>query len=437
MITDKLPPYSEIAEKTVLSACLVSKNEYYEAIQALKPEHFYIKKHQLIFETLIKAETNDIVTITDRCKEVPDIESELACLFEDYNASSIKESICIIQDKYGRRQAIEAAYEAITEAHNNTDLKLSEITNKLHQKLYKAVEFKENNQPKSIGELMPEIIEYTAAVGKGEIIGIQTGLIDLDQAICGLTPGDYVVLAGRPSMGKSSLADTIVRHNTIKQKIPTAVFSVEMTKILWGTRSLFSEAGISLHALRSGMLPKRDHPKISLAAFPLSEAPLYIDDTPNITLTEIINKANYVKSQIGLGLILIDYLQLMGSIGKTESRQQAISEISRGLKSIAKMFQVPVIALSQLSRAVENRNPPIPQMSDLRESGAIEQDADVVLLLYREEYYKKDSDKKGICEIIIGKQRNGPVGVIETRFDASAMRFLNLVKDDLKGFHDE
>jgi replicative DNA helicase len=278
--------------------------------------------------------------------------------------------------------------------------------------------------------MLPEIFNHVEALSKMAGHKVKSGLVDLDRDTGGFGPGELTIIAGRPAMGKSTLADTIIRYNGIILRHPVAVFSLEMSRILCGARMLFAEASLSYHTARQGLLPKREFDELGTASELLMTAPIWIDDSPDLTTTHIITKCNYIKAQTGISLIVVDYLQLMGSLSKGESRQEQISKISRGLKGISKIFDCPVIALSQLSREVEKRSPPIPMMSDLRESGAIEQDADAVLMLYRDDYYNGESKNPGITDIIIGKQRNGPVGTVSTKFDGKAMRFLNLVKEN-------
>jgi replicative DNA helicase len=268
--------------------------------------------------------------------------------------------------------------------------------------------------------------------------GIPTGFKGLDELTSGLQKADLIIIAGRPSMGKTAFALSIAAHAAVAAKHCTGVFSLEMSKAQLVQRLLCAEARIDMHRLRSGTLPKRDYPRLSLAAGPLSEAPLYIDDTPAITVLELRAKARRLKAQHNLALVVVDYLQLMGSTGNAENRQQEISQISRSLKGLAKELDIPVVALSQLSRAVEQRGTGHrPQLSDLRESGAIEQDADVVMFVYRDElYHPDDESKKGKAEIIVGKQRNGPIDTLELAFVKQFAKFetLAMVAEGEAGF---
>jgi len=260
------------------------------------------------------------------------------------------------------------------------------------------------------------------------ITGVPTGFIELDEITTGFQPSELIIIAGRPSMGKTAFCLNIAQYAAMQHKIPVAIFSLEMSKAQIVQRMLCSEARIDTHALRRGRMPEEDWPKLSMAAGRLSAAPIFIDDTAGISPLEIKAKARRLKARHNLGLVMIDYLQLIQTGLKIENRQQEISQISRSLKGLARELDVPVITVSQLSRAVEQRSVQRPRLSDLRESGAIEQDADVVAFLYREEYYKSKSSKKGIAEVIISKQRNGPTGTLELVFLKECTRFENLAR---------
>ena len=269
-------------------------------------------------------------------------------------------------------------------------------------------------------------IEKIAANG-GTVAGISTGFVDLDQKTAGLHPSDLVIVGARPAMGKTAFGLNLVQNAAVKGGKTCAVFNLEMSKKQIVNRMLACEAGVSMEHIRSGNMTDQDWEKLVEALGPLSEAPIYIDDTGGITFSEVRSKCRKLKIEHGLDLVMIDYLQLMSGSGRAgDNRQQEISEISRGLKMMARELDVPVIALSQLSRTLESRADHRPMMSDLRESGAIEQDADVIIFLYRDEYYHPDSEDKNIAEIIIGKQRNGPVGTVKLRYDGEYTRFSNL-----------
>jgi replicative DNA helicase len=261
------------------------------------------------------------------------------------------------------------------------------------------------------------------------VTGVPTGYIELDRLTAGLQASDLVVVAGRPSMGKTAFALCVAAQAAIQKKIPCAIFSLEMSKEQLAQRMLCMEARIDSSKLRGGFLSENDWPMLTRAAGELSEAPIFVDDSPAMNILEMRAKSRRLQKEHGLGLIIVDYLQLMRGLTQTDNREREISEISRSLKALAKELHVPVIAISQLNRMVENRRPPIPILADLRESGAIEQDADLILFLYREEVYDRESVNRGIAEVIIGKQRNGPVGVIKLAFLSAFTRFENLAKE--------
>jgi len=264
---------------------------------------------------------------------------------------------------------------------------------------------------------------------KESVTGVPTGFVDFDRLTAGLQPSDLIIVAGRPSMGKTAFALNIATHAALVKKVSVAVFSLEMSKEQLVQRMLCSEARVDASKLRSGYLSESDWPKLTRAAGHLSEAPIFIDDTAAINVLEMRAKARRLQKEHGLGLIVVDYLQLMRGVASTEGREREISEISRSLKALAKELRVPVLALSQLNRMVENRKPPIPILADLRESGAIEQDADVIAFVFREEVYDRETVNKGTAEIIIGKQRNGPIGSVRLSFMSNYTRFENLARE--------
>ena len=284
-----------------------------------------------------------------------------------------------------------------------------------------------NQRFSSLREIIKSSIEKIDSLyqRKENVTGIATGFRDLDIKTAGLQPSDLIIMAGRPSMGKSAFATCIVEHTALVEKTPVAFFSLEMSKEQLVQRLLCSHARVDAHKVRTGFLSQADWPRLVSAAGKLSDAPIYIDDTPGISILELRAKARRLKSQFDIKLIVLDYLQLMEGPARADSRQQQISEISRSLKALARELNVPVIAISQLSRAVEQRTDHMPQLSDLRESGAIEQDADLVVLLLREEYYNQTEENKGVAKINIAKQRNGPTGIVELALLGEYVRFEN------------
>lgn len=436
MLSDRIPPQALDVERTILGSMLIDSQATLSAIDQLDEECFYSTANARIFlcmkEMFEKNIPIDIITVADLLRKKGWLESvgeetylgELAeCIATSANMEYYAN---ILKEKSTLRKLISVAGEITTDCFN-VEIEPQEIVDKAESKIFGISESNIKNKFSSMAELLPKTFEEIEGYQKGNFRGVQTGFKELDEMTTGLQPGDLVIIAGRPSMGKTAFILSLALNTTIKHKNATAIFSLEMSKESLVQRMLCSEARVNMHQLRSGTLPKRDLPKLSLAAGPLAEAPIYIDDTPAISVLELRAKARRLKMQNELKLIIIDYLQLMGSNGKAESRQQEISVISRSLKSVAKELDVPIIALSQLSRAVEQRNDHRPQLADLRESGAIEQDADLVMFVYRDEVYNKDDENsKGKAEIIVGKQRNGPIGTANLAFVKDFARFENL-----------
>jgi replicative DNA helicase len=433
---ERIPPQALDVERTVLGSMLIDAHASAMALELLDETCFYMAANRHIFNCMREMfEKNipiDIVTLADILRkksllEAVGEETYLADLAESITtASNIEYYSGILLEKSTLRQMISIAGEITTECFN-PEIEPQSLLDQAEAKIFGISESRIKNKFESVGQLLPKTFEDIEGYAKGAFQGIRTGFTELDEMTTGLQRGDLVIVAGRPSMGKTAFCLSLGLNAAVKGKYATAIFSLEMSKAQLVQRMLCSEARVNMHQLRSGTLPKRDLPKLSFAAGPLSEAPIFIDDTPGISVLELRAKARRLKAQHGLALIVIDYLQLMGSGGKVESRQQEISQISRSLKGVAKELDVPVIALSQLSRAVESRTGNHrPQLSDLRESGAIEQDADVVLFVYRDEVYnKEDESVRGKAELIIGKQRNGPIGTANMAFVREFARFEN------------
>lgn len=435
-LSDRIPPQALDVERTVLGSMLIDTQAAINAIDQIDEECFYSTANSRIFicmkEMFEKNIPIDIITLADVLRKKGWLESigeetylgELAeCIATSANMEYYAN---ILREKATLRKLISVAGEVTTDCFN-TEIDPQEIVDKAESKIFAISESRIKNKFESMAELLPRTFEDIEGYTKGEFKGVHTGFKELDEMTTGLQPGDLVIVAARPSMGKTAFILSLTLNTAVKYKNATAIFSLEMSKESLVQRMICSEARVNMHQLRSGTLPKRDLPKLSLAAGPLAEAPIFIDDTPAITVLELRAKARRLKAQNNLKLIIIDYLQLMGSSGKVESRQQEISIISRSLKGVAKELDVPVIALSQLSRAVEQRNDHRPQLADLRESGAIEQDADLVMFIYRDEVYNKDDESnKGKAEVIVGKQRNGPIGTANLAFVKDFARFENL-----------
>jgi replicative DNA helicase len=431
---DKIPPQALDVERTVLGSMLIDQTAADTAMTLLTEDCFYATQNRHIFTCLAamseKSVPFDILTVANELKkknllDAVGAEPYLSELVSNVATSANIEHHCrILIEKTTLRQLITTSGEIATECFS-AGAEAQNVLDKAMAKVFGISEARIKNTFESLNDLLPRTFKDIESYQKGGVQGVATGFKDLDEITSGLQKGDLIIVAGRPSMGKTAFCLSIALHASVVAKYPTAIFSLEMSKAQLAQRMLCGEARIDMHALRSGRLPQRDFPKLAIAAGPLAEAPLFIDDTPGITVLELRAKARRLKSKHKLALIIVDYLQLMDSSVRMENRQQEISQISRSLKGIAKELDVPVIALSQLSRAPEQRGGDHrPQLSDLRESGAIEQDADVVMFVFREEFYTKDDpSKQGTAEIIIGKQRNGPTGTVQLTFVKQYARF--------------
>ncbi len=439
-LSAKVPPQAMDVEKAVLGSMLIDVDAFDSAMESLEEECFYATSHRYIFRTIREMSQNnipvDIITLAEELRkrnwlEAVGSEAYLSELVENVaTAANIAYHVKILESKHTLRQLITISSAISTECFDpEADAKT--VLDKAESTIFKIAEARITNGFESLRKLLPRTFEDIERFSReGGMAGVQTGFNKLDDMTTGLHSGDLVIIAGRPGMGKTSFCLSMALNTAVKakKKVPTAIFSLEMSKAQLVQRMLCAEAQVEMHRLRSGKLAKRELNVLGIAAGPLFEAPIFIDDTPGINVLEIRAKARRLKAREGLGLIIIDYLQLMGSVQKSESRQQEISQTSRSLKELAKELEIPIIALSQLSRAVEQRGgDKRPQLSDLRESGAIEQDADLVLFVFREFRYKpEDESLKNVAEIIIGKQRNGPVGSVKVSFVPEFANFRNL-----------
>ncbi|MFH1624982.1 MAG: replicative DNA helicase [Pseudomonadota bacterium] len=434
----KLPPQNIEAEQSVLGGILLENEALHRVLEVLDGEDFYRTAHRKIFLSMIqlyeKNEPIDLVTLTDTLKSKNQLDemggvSYLTSLVDSVpTAANMSYYAKIVKEKSILRRLIHTASEIASMSYEDTG-NVDEVLDQAERAIF---EISENKIRPSFFPIK-EMIKYSFAAierlyEKKELVtGVPTGFEGVDKYTSGLQPSDLIVVAGRPSMGKTSFALNIAQYAAVETHVPVAIFSLEMSKEQLCLRMLCSEAKVDAQRLRSGFLSESDWPKLTRAAGSLSEAPIFIDDTPALSILEVRAKARRLKSEQKLGLIIIDYLQLMRGRGNVERREQEISEISRSLKALAKELNLPVVALSQLNRRVEDRYDRRPQLADLRESGAIEQDADVIMFIYRDEMYNKseDVDNKGIAEIIIGKQRNGPVGVVNLTFTDKFATFGN------------
>ena len=432
----KVPPQSIEAEQSVLGAILLENEALIKAIELLQVDDFYRESHRQIYSAMIglyeKNTPVDQITLTEHLKQKNKLAevggltyvAELADTIP--TAANIEYYAKIVRQKAILRNLIASATGIVAKATSGEE-NIEDILDFSEKTIFQISEqqIKPSYYPlKSILQSTFKSIERLYEK-KQLITGVATGFADLDEKTSGFQPSDLIIIAGRPSMGKTAFCLNIAQHAATVEKVPTVVFSLEMSKEQLALRMLCSEARIDNHKLRSGHIAENEWGKLTMAAGRLSEASLFIDDTPGMSVFEMRAKARRLKAEHGLGMIIIDYMQLMsGSKTRSDSREQEISEISRSLKALAKELNVPVLALSQLNRRLEDRTDKKPQMSDLRESGAIEQDADVILFIYREEVYHRDSEEaKGKAEVIIGKQRNGPIGDIPLTFINEYTRF--------------
>lgn len=431
------PPQNISAEQAALGSMLLQEEAILHSIDILKPEDFYQKSHQIIFQCILdlfeKSRGVDLVTLTEELNRKNLLEkiggvTYLTNLINSVpTAANIEYYIKIIEEKSILRNLINNTTKIISMAYEEKeDAKI--LLDKAEHLVFEISDRNIRQSFVPIKEIIQDSYEKIEDLYHrgGFITGVPSGYEELDDITTGFQPSELIVVAGRPGMGKTAFCMNIAQYVSIYKNIPVAIFSLEMSKSQLVQRMLCSEARLDSHNLRKGRLVEADWAPLSMAAGRLSSSSIFIDDTAGISCLEIRAKARRLKAQCSLGLVIVDYLQLMQTVGKVENRQQEISEISRSLKGLARELNVPVVAVSQLSRAVEQREERRPRLSDLRESGAIEQDADLVIFIYREEYYKPKTEKKGIAEIIISKQRNGPTGKIELTFIKEYAKFENL-----------
>lgn len=433
----RIPPHSIEAEQSVLGSMIMDHDAVIVASEILITSDFYRPDHGQIFAAIMELYTTgnpiDLVTIQDRLVQngVLDQVGGLSYLVELANSvptsAHIKQYAKIVQEKATLRKLIKVSTDISAKSYEGEE-PLDNIMNFAEKSIFDVLQNKKTDDFTGIDEIVLTSIEKIeeAHKSKGGITGIETGFIDLDQRTAGLQPSDLILVAARPSMGKTAFSLNIIQTAGIKNKKSVAVFSLEMSKDQLVSRMLCAEAMIDSQKARTGMLEKDDWDRIAQSIPNITNSRIYIDDTPGINVMDMRAKCRRLKMEKGLDLIMIDYLQLMSGVGDGSSRQQEISDISRSLKALAREMNAPVIALSQLSRACEQRQDHRPMLSDLRESGAIEQDADVVMFLYRDEYYHPDTDKKNVGEVIIAKQRNGPTGTVELVWLGQYTKFANM-----------
>ena len=436
----KIPPHDIEAEQAVLGSMLTDKEAVVSAIESLKPEDFYREDNRAIYSAILnlyaKPEPIDIITVKAELVENGKFESVggleyLASLPDKVpTTANVDRYIKIVEEKSILRNLIRVSNEIITLGYGEAE-EVDAIMDQAEKKVFELMQRKNQKGYTPIKDILIATFDELERLynQKGYITGVPTGFADLDQITAGLHKSDLILIAARPAMGKSAFALNIASNAAIRNGTPVAVFGLEMSKEQMVKRILCSEALVDSQKVQTGKMDEADWIKISSAIGPISEAPIYIDDTPGISIMEIRAKCRKLKLEKDIGLIVIDYLQLIQGTGKRgASREQEISEISRSLKILAKELDVPVVALSQLSRAAEQRQDHRPMLSDLRESGAIEQDADIVMFLYRDDYYNQDSEKKNIAEVIIAKHRSGSTGSIELLWLSNYTKFANIEK---------
>ncbi|WLR50842.1 replicative DNA helicase [Bacillus tianshenii] len=438
LFADRTPPQNIEAEQAVLGAIFLEPSAMTNASESLIPEDFYRVAHQKIFEVMLdiaeRGEPVDLVTVTSELSNRKILEeaggvsylSELADSVP--TAANIEYYAKIVEEKSTLRRLIRTATNIVSDSYARDD-DIDALLNDAEKHILEVAQRKNTSAFQSIKDILVDAYDNIEMLHnrKGDITGIPTGFVDLDHMTAGFQRNDFIIVAARPSVGKTAFALNIAQNVATKTDENVAIFSLEMGAQQLVMRMLCAEGNIDAQALRTGKMDEKDWEKLTMAMGSLANAGIYIDDTPGIRVGDIRAKCRRLKQENGIGMILIDYLQLIQGSGRGgENRQQEVSEISRSLKALAREMEVPVIALSQLSRGVESRQDKRPMMSDIRESGSIEQDADIVAFLYREDYYDKESEAQNIIEIIIAKQRNGPVGTVELAFLKEYNKFVNL-----------
>ncbi len=437
----KIPPHDIEAEQAVIGSMLTDQDAVMTAVERLKSDSFYREDNKLIFEAIVnlynRSEPIDLITVKDELTSMGNFEKVggfqyLATLPDKVpTTANVQKYVNIVDEKATLRKLIKTANEIIDLGYNPTE-DVEDIMAGAEKKIFDIIQ---NKNQKSYSPIKDVLIESFTKLEelynqKSVVTGIPTGFIELDYKTAGLHGSDLILVAARPAMGKTAFALNIAANAAIRANVPVALFSLEMSKEQLVNRVLCMEAMVDSNKVRTGKLEEDDWSKLAGVVGPLSESGIYIDDTPGISIMEIRTKCRKLKMEKNIGLIVIDYIQLIqGSGKKNSSREQEISEISRSLKILAKELNVPVIALSQLSRAVEQRPEHRPMLSDLRESGAIEQDADIVMFLYRDDYYNPDSEDKDIAEVIIAKHRGGSTGTVKLLWMGSYTKFVNLANN--------
>ncbi|MEW6623468.1 MAG: replicative DNA helicase [Bacillota bacterium] len=439
MLEERLPPHNLEAEQAVLGALLLDPETVYVVVDSLKPEDFYRQTHRTIYQAILelteKNQPVDMLSVIEFLRQKNKLEevggatyiSSLSTLVP--TTANVGYYANLVSEKGVVRALISAASHIVQKAYQGS-LQVPELLDEAERSIFEINQKRQREGFSSIKDILLEAFDKLEKLSQRteDITGIPT-FVDLDKLLSGLQPSDLIICAARPGMGKTSFCLNIAQRVACSKKIPVAIFSLEMSKEQLVQRMWAAEAMVNQHKMRSGKLSEDDWKRLINAAEYISQAPIYIDDTPVISVMEIRAKARRLKSEVGLELIIIDYLQLMRGSRRVENRQQEISEISRSLKGLARELDVPILALSQLSRAVEHTHDKKPNLSHLRESGALEQDSDVVMFIHRPDYYDEETEKKGIAEIILAKHRHGPTGTVELVFLPDYTKFVDFSRE--------
>ncbi len=436
-IIKRILPHSVEAEQSVIGSMLMDREAITVASEIINADDFYSRQYGILFETMTEMNEEgqpvDLVTLQNRLRE-KDVPPELSSLefVRDMitavpTSANIKYYANIVAEKAVLRRLIRLNEEIANTCYAGKE-SLEFILEDTEKKMFQLLQKRNTSDFVPIRQIVMNAMDRieSASKNKGSVTGIPTGFTDLDYRTAGMQPSDLVLIAARPSMGKTAFVLNIAQYVAFKKDLPVVIFSLEMSKEQLVNRMFSLESSVDAQRLRTGQLNDQDWERLIESAGVIGKSKLMIDDTPGISVSELRSKCRKLKLEHGLSMIIIDYLQLMSGSGRSDSRQQEISDISRSLKAIARELNVPVLALSQLSRAVEQRPDHRPMLSDLRESGAIEQDADVVMFIYRDDYYNHDTERKGVSEIIIAKQRNGPIGTVELAWLPEFTKFANL-----------
>ncbi|HZG15687.1 MAG TPA: replicative DNA helicase [Candidatus Bathyarchaeia archaeon] len=437
LFLDRVPPQNNEAEQSVIGAVFLSKEALITAMEILRPEDFYKTAHQRIFQTMLdlyeKGEPVDLVTVTAELQdhklldEVGGVPYLTALAGSVPTAANVEYYARIVEEKSLLRRLILTATKIANDGYSRED-EVGEIIADAEKYIMEIAQNRNSGGFTPIRDALLETYERIEFLSqrRGDVTGIPSGYVDLDKMTAGFQRSDLIILAARPSVGKTAFALNVAQNVAARAGETVAIFSLEMSASQLVQRMICAEGNLDASKMRSGWLEEDDWQKLTMAIGTLAKAPIYIDDSPGVTVQDIRAKCRRLQAERGLGMILIDYLQLIHGRGKGDNRQQEVSEISRTLKGIARELNVPVIALSQLSRSVEQRQDKRPMMSDIRESGSIEQDADIVAFLYRDDYYDKQTENKNVIEVIIAKQRNGPTGTVELAFLKEFNKFVSL-----------